>query len=474
MSRALAGKDIAILKRDRLLRLLMIAVSVLVVASLFTGLQRERVFHKEKAAAIETDRSVWMNQGERNPHSAAHFSRYAFRPASPLALLDPGTSDFAGLAIWMEAHYQDPAVFRRAEDGGELSRYLQLTPAVVVLIVAPLLVFVMLFDSIAGEREDRTLRQLLASGVDTRAFFKGKIRAGLRMTLRAYTALFIPVILLSAFVAPSSITPDAVARAVSLYLMLAAYLVVFVALAIAVSSLFRRRQAAFLALSCLWALMAIVLPRLGADVATSIHPQPDAWESTGRLRAASAAYWDDAALQAEVEQEALERYGVASVDDLPIAFSAYTLQASEHISEPLFDAFYDDLDERYEGQESFLRSVSLLTPTIAASALSRGIAGTDRVHQRHFASAAEMHRREMVQLLNEDFMVNGGSAGYSYTADGALWAQFEDFDYEVPRLSQLAGRYAVDLALLLGWVMASIALAYWGVQRAVVGEERAV
>ncbi|MDJ0940511.1 MAG: DUF3526 domain-containing protein [Woeseiaceae bacterium] len=473
MSEAIIRKDLTVLGRDSLLRALLAVTIVLVVVSVFTGLQRERVFVKEKTAALETDRSVWMNQGDRNPHSAAHFSRYAFRPASPIALLDPGTGDFAGLAIWMEAHYQDPAAFRRAEDGGELSRYVQLTPAFLVLTVAPLLVFVMLFGSIAGEREDRTLRQLLASGVDAGRFFRGKLFAGLRLTLGGFTAVFLPVAVLAALLTPADLTGDAIVRLFVMYLLFAAYLVVFVALAIGVSAIFRTRQSAFLALTAVWTMMAIVVPRFGSDIATSVHPQPDARDATVQLRAASDVYYRDTEMREQIEKDVLAEYGVATIEELPIDYGAYVLQFSEEMSEPLFDEFYNGLDARYAKQEAVVRTLSLFTPSIAAANLSRGVAGTDRIHQREFSKAAEAHRREMVQLLNEDYMYNADGAGYAYTAGTDLWAQFEDLDHQVPALGSIGRAYAIDALFMLVWLVAAIGFAYWSVRRAVTGEEAA-
>lgn len=473
MSSAIANKERILLGRDRLLRMLLLVTVVLVVASALTGLQRESVFDKEKAAALETDKAVWMNQGERNPHSAAHFSRYAFRPASPLALLDPGTSDFAGLAIWLEAHFQDPAVFRQAEDGGELSRYVQLTPAFVVLTVAPLLVFLMLFGSIAGEREDRTLRQLLASGVDESQFFRGKLWAGIRLALGGLTVVFLPIALVSVSASPAKLDADAVVRIVALYLVFALYLAAFVALAMGVSALFRTRQSAFLALTGLWTVMVIVTPKLGADLATTLHPQPNAHAATLELRAASDTYFKDMERREQIEEDVLERYGVDSVEDLPIDYGAYVLQISEELSNPLFDRFYSDLDQRYADQESVVRSFSLLTPTIAASSLSRGIAGTDRQHQRAFVTAAESHRRAMVKMLNDDYMYNAGDAGYSYTAGTEVWAQFEDLDYRMPPLSQVGGAYAREIIVLVLWLIVATGFAYLAVRRAVAGEEAA-
>lgn len=473
MSNAIVRKDLLGLRRDKLPVVLFSILAILVASSLLAGLQRERAFDRERAAALETDRAVWLNQGERNPHSAAHFSRYAFRPASPLAMIEPGTTDFAGLAIWMEAHYQDPAVFRRAEDGGELSRYTQLSPAFLVLTIAPVVVFLLLFGSIAGEREDGTLRQVLASGVTARKFFTGKMGIGSSVVFIAYTAVFLPIAALSVFVSPAEFTADSLLRLSVLFLVYGAYLVVCVAIALGVSACTRTRQAAFLALTVIWALMAVFLPRLAADVATGIHPQPDAREASERLSAASDTYYRDTNRRARIEQEVLDRYDVASVEELPINYGAYVLQVSEELSEPEFDAFYADLDARYAGQEQVIRLFGLLTPVVASTKLSRGVAGTDRAHQRDFAQATEAHRREMIRLLNKDYMYNAGEAGYGYTADRELWARFEDLEYQLPRLARLGGSYLPDALLLCLWLAGSLAFAYWSVCQAAVGEESA-
>jgi len=460
MNSAIADKDLTLFRRETVVRGLFIVAVALVFTSLLAGLQREQVFDKERDAAVETDRAVWNNQGERNPHSAAHFSRYAFRPSSPLALIDPGTTDFAGLAIWMEAHYQDPAVFRRAEDGGELSRTAYLTPTFLVLTVAPLLVFLLLFGSIAGEREDGTLRQLLATGVSAKQFFFGKAGAGLRLSMLAFTAAFVPVALLSVIVTPAGASADAVVRLAALYLAFTIYLATCVAIAIAVSSRFRTRQAAFLALTCVWVLLTIIVPRLGTDLGTAIYPQPDARDAAARLSAASNIYYADKERRARIEQEVLERYGVSSIDELPINYGAYVLQVSEELSEPEFDRFYSELDARYAEQESVIRWFSLLTPMVPASNLSSGFAGTDRRHQRAFAQAAESHRRDMIRMLNEDYMYNAGDSGAAYTADAELWARFEDLDYRMPVLSDTGDAYLADAGLLLAWFFLANFVAY--------------
>ncbi|NJO34889.1 MAG: hypothetical protein HC869_19010 [Rhodospirillales bacterium] len=45
--------------------------------------------------------------------------------------------------IWLEAHRQDPAMFRPAEDAPELARLADLSVAGVLIALLPLLMFVM-------------------------------------------------------------------------------------------------------------------------------------------------------------------------------------------------------------------------------------------------------------------------------------------------------------------------------------------
>lgn len=464
MNTAIIAKDTMLLRREPLLKALLAAVALLLAVSVLTGVQRERVFDKERASAEQTDREVWLGQGERNPHSAAHFSRYAFRPSSALAVFDPGISDFAGLAVWMEAHYQNPAEFRRAEDASELSRYVQLSPAFLLLTAAPLLVIVMLHGSIAGEREDGTLRQLLASGVSGREFFAAKFFSGWRIAIGACSGIFLLLAAVAVFSSPGGLGPDAALRMLLLYLVYAAYVTVWVTIAIAGSALCATRRWALASLTGVWILMALVAPRLGSALATALHPHPDAQAVAGELRAASDLWWGDEDRKEQFRRNLLEEYEVSDVSALPFDYGAYTLQVSEELSNPAFDRIYAQLEIRYRAQDRVLTAFSLISPAIVTATLSRALAGTDRVHQQAFTAAAETHRRTNVRMLNEDFMHNAGGAGYGYTADRALWEQFEDFVYRPPAFAAVAGRFAVDAIILMAWLGGA-----WWVAAALVG-----
>ncbi len=470
MIREIAAKDLLESRRESLVVVLTAVCVVLLAAGTFIGTQRDAEFARERTAAELVDREVWLNQGERNPHSAAHFSRYAFRSSSPLSLVDPGINDYAGIALWMEAHFQNPAEFRRAEDSGELARSVQLSPATLFLVALPLLIFVAMCASVAGEREDGTLRQLIASGISGRAFFLGKMVGGLRLVLPGFLVLSVAVTAVALARASAPISLDAVARSASMLALYLLYVLCCAAVAIGVSALFRTRQAALLTLICVWALMTVVAPRLAADLGRTLYPSPDARVVSAQLQAASDIYYADAASQEAIRQAALDEYGVTAVEDLPISYGAYVLQRSEELSFPEFERVFGLIDQRHSRQSDVARTLTPLTPLIPARNLSRGFAGTDLAHQAHFVNAAEDHRREMIRMLNEDYMYNSGEAGSEYTAGREVWEQFRDFSYQPLPLGQAWRLYLLDAALLLAWVIAASGAAFVLVRRALRAE----
>ena len=113
---AIMAKDLRELRRDRRVVVMALLVLALAITALLTAYVRINAYEVDRAATIAADRVTWEGQGARNPHSAAHFSKWAFKPLTAQAVLDPGTTAFAGSAVWMEAHNRNPAVARPIDD----------------------------------------------------------------------------------------------------------------------------------------------------------------------------------------------------------------------------------------------------------------------------------------------------------------------------------------------------------------------
>src|ERR1700737_608477 len=90
-------------------------VFVLLASALAVGWKHYTSVRAERTVAGQTSREQWLRQGPRNPHSAAHYGMYVFKPKLPLSFLDSGMDPYTGAAVWLEAHYQNPLSFRPAE-----------------------------------------------------------------------------------------------------------------------------------------------------------------------------------------------------------------------------------------------------------------------------------------------------------------------------------------------------------------------
>ena len=99
MISAIVHKELKIYWRSGVFVALTAALTGLILMSVMLSVQRVSAFERERASAVAADRAVWNEQGVKNPHGAAHFARYAFRPTPTLAAFDPGVADYAGMAI---------------------------------------------------------------------------------------------------------------------------------------------------------------------------------------------------------------------------------------------------------------------------------------------------------------------------------------------------------------------------------------
>ena len=121
--------------RDRRFSILLTVALALALMSSLDGWQRTVDDMQHRAAARDADRIVWLGQSETNPHDAAHFGRYAFRSVAPLSAFDSGITPYTGSAVWTEAHFQNPASLRQAEDIVLVAPLTNLTPAWVIRVL---------------------------------------------------------------------------------------------------------------------------------------------------------------------------------------------------------------------------------------------------------------------------------------------------------------------------------------------------
>ncbi len=470
---AVARKEFKEIVRDGRFRWLAMTCVLLVAVAAVSGLQVTRKQLSDQAVATAAERENFVGQGTKNPHAAAHFGQYAFRPVLLPAALDPGVSSFMGSMIWLEAHRMNLPEFRPAEDSADLSRVAPLSVAWILQFIVPLFVIVVTFGAVAGERESGTLGLAMSQGLGLGRMLIGKAVA----SMGALFAVLIPVILLSIIVfsvaAPLAEDHDVGWRLAWMSIGYLLYLINFAGLSMLVSTLAGNRRNAFFALTAIWLLVTVAVPRVAADLAGYAHPTPSAtefWASIRRGDGNESGLGNNPKLRAaeirsRLSAELLEEYEVDSVDQLPFNFTALFLQRLEEEDAPIFDYNFDQLWQTYENQRKVQQVASVLSPAIAIRELSMAMAGADPYAQRHFSVAAEQHRREFVGQLNTIQAVEGAGKRF-YVAPGQTWKGIGPFVYEPPSAAAVISRHLGDLVILLIWAAAPFGLALMVARRA--------
>ena len=231
----IARKEARELLRDGRFRWGAALVCCLLAVALLSGWQHYSAVSASHTAAAEESWDRWLAQGEKNPHSAAHYGVYAFKPMTPLSLVDQGVNAYTGVFTWLEAHNQNPFEYQPAKDGPALGRFGQLTAAGVLQLLLPLLIILLGFGAVAGEREAGTLRLLLSAGVKRETLAVGKA-AGLAIGLGT---LLVPAAAAGAFAlvagadVDQGVSPGRVAVLACSYLL---YFAVVLGITLAVSA----------------------------------------------------------------------------------------------------------------------------------------------------------------------------------------------------------------------------------------------
>ena len=463
----IARKEFVEMARDGRFRIAGGIVLALLLTSLGLGWQRHGEVTEAHQTAIAQERQIWESQGEKNPHSAAHYGVYAFKPTGRLAFFDPGTEAYTGVTVFLEGHKQNQFLYRPARDGNTLQRFGELTAAAVLQLLIPLLIILLAFSTFAGERESGTLRQLLSLGVRRRDLALGKALGA----AAALGLLLVPATLLGSAALASAQADAASGGLLRALAMAGAYLIYlgsFVGVTLAVSARARSAQFALVTLLAVWVFVCLMAPRAATDLARSMHPTPSAHEF-----AAALAEDRDGGIQGVTYDDYLEfrktellaEYEAERVEDLPINYNGWRLEVSEDYANQFFDRHYARLWDQFEAQDGLRQKAGFVAPILAVRSLSMALAGTDFSHFRRFAEQSELYRRELVTFLNADLRDNAGPQGFGYTQTQAFWAQAPAFAYDAPGAGWALAGESASWAALLAWFLAAGVWAWRGALR---------
>jgi ABC-2 type transport system permease protein len=464
---AIIHKEMRAVLRDG--RLLVLAFSVFAVLTGFflASVAEYRQARQEKQAVGATAKEQWDTQGVKNPHTAAHFGIYVFKPDSPLASVDPGLKHYTGQALWLEPHKRNRTRFSPAADQGLASRFGQVTAGFVLYALLPLLIIGLAFNALTQEREQGTLRMLHSLGVSGAQLLLGKF-TGL---LAVFALVLMPAILVAMIILRQNfdLAGDDILRLSALGSVLLIYYAVFAALAMAVSARLKSSRLALFILLAFWLGSVLVAPRLGAAAAETVMPLPNAaefWSAIKKdIRQGLGNDGGHDAREARFKALTLAHYGAARVEDLPVGFAALNRGFNDGYSNRVHALHFDKLNAAFMRQGRLIHLASLLGPSIAMRSLSMTFSGMDLAHQQHFEKAAENYRRYFIGLTDD--WDRERSRGTEHGAQGhdADWHSVKAFDYSAPGLDFALHAAWFDLWVLLAWLVTALLLLLFSAKR---------
>ncbi|TXG00907.1 DUF3526 domain-containing protein [Massilia arenae] len=444
-------------RRDwRVGMVLALGLALAACAALLASLDLDRT-RAARAVAAEAEAQRWVHQGSKNPHSAAHYGVYVFKPLPTLAALDPGIEHYVGTSVWLEAHRQNDMVYRPAADGAGADRQFRLSPALMLQVLAPAVMIFLGFGMFAAERERGMLPALRLNGAPLGAIAAARGAVLLCLALTMSLPAIVAIAGVKWHAGGAEPVADAAARGALFAAAYLVYLATWAALVTAVSAFARTMRASLALLVALWIVATLVLPRAAVELAQSAAPLPS-MQAFRQAVDEELGMPDDPAEAERHKRQLLKQYGVDDVSDLPVNWAGISQLRSEAHGNEVFDRHYGPLFAAMAAQDHAVALASWLSPAVAIGGLSSRLAASDNASHTEFMQAAEAHRRLMQDLLNSDLARNPDRNGVKYQAGEALWRSIPPlrFTYAALDMGELLARWLLPL---LAGLAASLALA---------------
>lgn len=460
-------KELKEMLREGRVRVALIIVLALMLVAVFISKKQYENVNAQYEVARTTERALWDDQGEKNPHSAAHYGTYAFKPKYPLSLVDQGVDKYAGTSIFLEAHNRNEAQFSAAADQTGLARFGDLTPDFILLFIMPLLIILLGYNSFTKEREMGTLTLLKSQGVNTFQWMLGK-----------WIALYLPILIITlvlflvAGMLLSNLENFGHFSWSSLLAMMGVYLIyytVFTNLVLIISARAKRSGIALVLSIGLWIVACLAAPKAASNIAEERYPYPTRQEFAANVLEDKKKGLDghnpwskEAKL---LEEQVLAEYGVDSLHKLPFNFDGYRMQKGEEHEAMVYSKHYNYLKDQYNGQAGVYSGLAVISPYLPTRFMSMAIAHTDYSTHWDFSDAAEDYRVATQKFLNDNFAENSAYGEWGYRADAEFWSELPPFNYEPESLSHTMGRNTLNLGFMGLWFAGSFVLLFVSTKR---------
>lgn len=336
-------------------------------------------------AGAQPPKDYWKDP--RHPGWAASDSgpMYAVMPSLPLAPLALGQTDLLSTIVPVKAEtkfsYLDET---NIENPWRLLNG-HIDPAFVIIYLLPLLIFAMSYNMLSAEREQGTLKMLLAQKLSLSTLLLGKVAVRALVLLALAVAIPVGAIILTRTGTTGSLGDIALWAA-----LIIGYGMFWFALAATVNAKGLSSASNAMLLVAVWFVLVLIAPVALNIVVTEIYPAPSRVEMIARLRVAQ----DAASLHYRRMETESTRPAVLPPGKVyfPDNFLGYYLKDAmvDKTMQPVLDSFVTQL----KNQQALVDRYSFVSPVIATYEAMTDIAGTGSKRYRQFQEQVDRYHAQ--------------------------------------------------------------------------------
>ena len=440
-------------------------VLVLILSIALGNYQTKKQTERYKTAKNEL-RTQWESIDAMNPHSAAHYGTYVFKPANLLSSLDEGVNSITGNVLRVEGHVQNEIVHSEASQMQSISKFGKLKSSLLLQYIVPILLIFLAFSSISTEKRSGRLKLLVLQGAKPISLIFAKT---LSIWLYGIGLLALTVIAY-AFYNVSELNGEVLSRTAMLFLSYSLYYFIITGLTVFFSARWKNPTIALTSMLGIWIIWTVFLPNI-------LMSSVEKWHELPSRNAFKIAMKEDRSKgldghnpsderKEELEVSVLKEYGVDSLSQLPINFDGIVMQEDEEYGNKVWDKHFGELREILEAQKQSYQLGGLINPFISLQNASMGFAGNDNLHHQEFLVQVENYRRVFIKMLNDKHAFGGSKTGdWGWKADNDFFKSVPDFEYTPTALASVFSYYITDIMLLLCWATVVFGLMILGTKK---------
>ncbi|HHP7242645.1 MAG TPA: ABC transporter permease [Cyclobacteriaceae bacterium] len=411
-------------------------------------------------------RAQWESIDAMNPHGAAHYGTYVFKPASLLSSLDEGVNGITGNVLRVEGHVQNEIVHSEASQMQSISKFGKLKSSLLLQYIVPILLVFLAFSSISSEKRSGRLKLLVLQGAKPLSLILGKT-----LSIWMYgVGLLALTVLAYALFNLEDLNGEVLSRTALFFLSYSLYYFIVTGLTIFFSARWQNPTVALTSMLGIWIIWTIFLPNILLSSVEKWHELPSRNEFKTAMKEDRSKGLDghnpSDERTKELKAKVLKEYEVDSLAELPINFDGLVMQEDEEYGNKVWDKHFGNLRSVFVQQKQTYQLGGIVNPFISLQNASMGFAGNDNLHHQEFLVQVENYRRVFIKMLNDKHAYGGSKTGdWGWKADNDFYKSVPDFEHQPTELASVFSHYATDVLLLLGWSVVVFGLMILGTKR---------